>query len=492
MSLISFIGSRFNARATLPRSIRLMRAVAISGIAVAVAALVVATSIGRGFEGKYRRALLDFNAHVILMGSGELTDLREAEAAVLSLTHDSSAEEEAANASMRYLPLIDAARTLLGSLSALHGRINLLFMDTPWAGNIMQAFDPSKLKGLAPEGFRRTAARADDAASKGVIGRTPFLYREALALGGGKISGVIVKGVDPESMKSVNAMPVTLFGGAGSLKQALAARDGSPPRAIAGGALARSLGAQEGPKRVKLLVPRENNGKGAEHRFNDVEIVGIFDSGMHDYDAQFLLLDLPDVRRLFGATAGAVTGVELKLDDPDKATKVAARLDAFLGPHYKAVTWGELNRELFAAVRLEQLVSALIMGIMVVVAALNIVAVLVLMTIYRFHEISVLKALGLRNRQVAALLTRGGATVGLAGAAAGLALGIALALAIGHLELIPLEAEIYLIGALPIDISPFICGMIALFCLAVGFLTSRFASKKLAGVPIAEGLHVAR
>lgn len=416
MRLVAFISSRFNARKTLPASIRWMRMVAIAGISVAVAALVVATSIGRGFESRYRRALLDFNAHVIVMGSGEL----------------------------------DSARLL---------------------------------------------DEVDEAAKRDVIGETPFLYREALAVGGGRIMGLVVKGVDPVTMGSVNAMPIRLFDAAATLGQALAQKEGEAPAAVAGKALANQLGVGDEPKEIRLLIPREGKeGKKEAGRdpFVTIRIVGAFESGMHDYDAQFLLLPLPAVRELFRTPPDSLTGVELKLVDPDEAEMVAAGLKEMLGPRYSVVTWGELNRDLLSAVRLEQLVSSLIMGIMVIVAALNIVAVLVLMTIYRFREISVLKALGTPDRSIEALLTRGGISLGVTGAAAGLSIGVALALVIGRFGIVPLEAEIYLISAVPIDISPVICGIIALFCVGVGFATSKIASRRLVGVPIAEGLQIAR
>ncbi|HPQ81342.1 MAG TPA: ABC transporter permease, partial [bacterium] len=412
MSLISFISSRFNAKSTLPRSIRMMQAVATAGIAVGVAALVVATSIGRGFEGKYRKALLEFNAHVILMGGGEMKDTEEAVAAIRSLSYASPGEMAEAERELRYLPLLGAVRGLASAADALRDRILILLMDSPRLQGLLLQIDPERLAGLLPKSARQKAAAIDEAASRGVIAETPFLYREGLIMGRGNISGVVVKGVDPLTMESVNSMPITLYDGAGSLAEALRAQSAGPPAAIAGESLARSLGAFDNRKIVRMLVPREEVGKDASRRFDEVEIVGRFKSGMHDYDDQFLLMSLPATRGLFGAAAGSSTGIEIKLDDPDKALSVASRLEEKLGPGYRAVTWGELNRELLAAVRLERLVSALIMGVMVVVAALNIVAVLVLMTIYRLHEISVLKALGLDDRKVAALLTRGGARVG--------------------------------------------------------------------------------
>lgn len=459
MKTVSFISSRFNAGRTLPRSIRAMRAVAVAGVSIAVAALVVATSIGRGFEGRYRRALLDFNAHVIVLGSGEMEAGGAPAAAIDGARYASDGDRRFAQRS----------RWLL-----------------PWRGRFPSLFDAfGRICGAAG----RWVARLSAASRQGVVGETPFLYREALAVGGGRIMGVVVKGVDPETMAGVNGMPIHLFGASASLGAALA-EGGGAPAAVAGRALANAIGAGEGPRDLRLLIPREGKGRAGADAFQKVRIVGTFESGMHDYDAQFLLMALPAARGLFGTAPGAVTGIEIKLDDPEKAEAVAAALGEALGPRHSVVTWGELNRDLLSAVRLEQLVSSLIMGIMVIVAALNIVAVLVLMAIHRLHEIALLRALGLSGRSVQALFVRGGSAIGAAGAIFGLAAGTGISLALGRLHLVPLEAEIYLIPAVPVDISPSMCGIIAIFCWGVGYATSKMASRRLAAVPIAEGLHI--
>jgi len=138
------------------------------------------------------------------------------------------------------------------------------------------------------------------------------------------------------------------------------------------------------------------------------------------------------------------------------------------------------------------LVIALIMGIMLIVAALNIIGALVLTMLHRMREISVMKAIGLDDRRIARLFTRGGMIVGMRGVLAGLIVGLGLALLLGKYRIIPLEGEIYLVDSLPIDISWLICGIITLFCAGTIYITSRVAALRLARVPPAEGLARAR
>ncbi len=405
MSLVAFISRRFNGQGRTPRSIRIMRVVAGAGVAIAVAALVVSSSVGAGFEREYKRALLDFNSHVIVMSGGEIQD------------------ESAAMKKLRQF-------------------------------------------------------------SGAMVSMSPFLYREAMLVGPQVIRGAIVKGIDPLRRESVGNMRIIFAGGELSLESALNARGGAIP-VLLGSAMASSIGPLA--KRLRLVIPSKEG-----QRFVELTPVGTFESGMHDYDAEFILMDIRAAREIFGAPPGAASGIEIRISDPEDAGVFAQALEEKLGSTFSATTWGDLNYDLLAAVRLERLVSALIMSIMLVVAALNIIAVLVLTAIKRLPEIAVLKALGLRDRDLERVLIRGGVGVGFKGISVGLAVGLLVSILTEKLGLIPLDAEIYMIDSLPIDISWAICGIIVLFCLSVLWLASRFAAKRLARMDPAEGLARAR
>jgi lipoprotein-releasing system permease protein len=326
---------------------------------------------------------------------------------------------------------------------------------------------------------------------RGLETQNVFLYREGLIIGGGGIKGVVVKGLDPEKEESIGGMTIEYFETDMSLEEVFELEKSGKVLALMGKALAQSMGISGSSEKVRMLIPQEEKQGGAE-RFQDIDVVGTFESGLHDYDSQFMLMDIADVRRLFSVPKGTVTGIELRIEDPERARWVAAAAERTLGPRYRAITWQELNSDLLAAVRLEKLVTSLIMGIMLLVAALNIIAALVLTTLHRMREISVLKSLGLSNRKIGKLFIRGGMSVGMRGVIAGLAVGVAAALIIKEFKLISLESEIYLVDALPIDISWLICGIITLFCAAAIYITSRVAAARLARVPPAEGLARAR
>jgi len=440
----------------MPRSLKIMRFVAAAGVTVAVAALVISASVGAGFEREYKRALLGFNAHVVVMGAGEIDDQSWA------------LEELAAFSGASESELAQARR--LG----------------PWL-SISEWLDGAGLGAAVQPGWLRSrAGRARELKRRSVLSMNPFLYREALLAGPGGIRGVIIKGVESSDEGCVLGMEIKLRG-AGTLAQELVADGGGVP-VLMGSAMAQAMEAGEG-RSLKLVVP-DPSGDG--QRFVDIDPVGTFESGMHDYDSEFLIMDIAVARALFGAAPGVASGIELRLADPADAEVLAGAVEEGAGPYLAATTWGELNHDLLAAVRLERMVSAVIMGIMLLVAALNIVAVLVLTTIRRMEEISVLKALGLTDRKVGRLLVRGGMRVGAVGVALGLAVGLLASYLTGELGLVPLEGEVYMIDSLPIDISWSICGIVVLFCVLVVWLASKFASGRLAGVDPAEGLAQAR
>lgn len=489
MKAINFISSRFNTAKNMPRSVRIMRLVAGVGVAVAVISLVLALAIGRGFEKVYRKSLLDFNAHVVIMGAGEIED-PSAVLDELRILDSNEDRREIASEWGWLAPVVGSIEGAIFRMSDLHEDLSYRFEPDSLTGRAWDAIDPSRIMPVLPQWILVPYARFIGAMERSITNRNVFLYREALIIGSGGIKGVVIKGIEPGRDGSTGGMKIELLEGVSRKEEMMKRARGKDVPVIVGRALAGSMGIEGSPKKVRMLIPKAE-GNGGE-RFKDVVVVGTFESGMYDYDAQFVLMNIGDARELFGAEGDTVTGIELRLDDPERSEQVARAAERVLGPRFRAVTWQELNSDLLAAVKLEKLVITLIMGIMLIVAALNIIGALVLTMLHRMREISVLKALGLDERRIARLFTRGGMMVGMRGVMAGLVVGLGLALLLGNYRIIPLEAEIYLVDSLPIDISWLICGIITLFCAGTIYITSRVAAKRLARVPPAEGLARAR
>lgn len=485
MNLARYISARFNSHSIQPRSVRLMRVVAIAGIAIALAALLIAASVGAGFEKEYRRALLNFNAHVIVMSGSEMYDDNSVRRALGEFVYSSDDDREFYARYSFILSWLDRVERL----SLYHEGIADGLDSESWKFSLWRALDPKIFMSILPDRILSSIERLVVARTRGVEGMTPFIYREALAVGAGGIRGVVIKGVDPSSLASVNDMKMDLFDSALNISNVFENGAGKRARVIVGKALLAALGERD----VSLFIVQADKGSGnAKKRFEEVEIAGTFETGMYDYDAQFMLMSMTDVRKIFALGKNAFTGMELKLDDPEKAEFVATAIEDELMPPANAVTWSELNNDLLAAVKMERIISAIIMGMMVAVASLNIIAVLVLMTIYRLAAISTLKAIGASQLLVRSVFVRGGVWIGTIGSILGIAAGLLISAAIGKFKLIHLDPEIYLISSLPVDIKPQICILMGLYCIFMSYLASWFVARKLSSLPISTGLNRAR
>ncbi len=474
MRFVSTVAHRFNQARYLPPSLVVMRVIAIAGIALGAATLVVALSIVNGFQREYSRAILDFNAHVVVLKAGEMQDLSSTLSYLSTL--EPSAEERAFVEKRKWLmPAVETLSAFYTAAKKLHDDISFRFEDHPEFVDVWKRYSPERFARFAPD----TVRRLHEIEGKGIHGITPFLYREGLAISKGIIKGMVVKGIDPETIRDVNRMRIDLTSG-GDLSDALAP-SAEEPAIVLGKALAEQLGS---PGKVKLMVPEMIKGQ----QFITARVAGTFESGLHDYDAQFALMGIPDTRRIFETGPVIASGIEIKLDDPAKAETLAYRLNNDLPASYQAVTWGELNRDLFEALSLEKFVFSIIMGILVIVAAFNIIGVLVLLIVYRAHEVAILKALGVRDSILQRIFTRGGLSTGIIGTTAGIALGTAVSLAVKRLHLIRLEPEVYFLSALPIDISWTICGMIGFFSILMCWGTSGIAARRLSRLPIGGNL----
>lgn len=464
MSLIGYISSRFNRHRTLPPSLRTMRVIAICGIAIATATLVITLSILKGFEQEYRRTILGFNAHVVLLKAGEADDSRE-------VTRLIEAGE-----------LTDDDREFISS-HWISWRVWQLFGDLFRIAHLGSLWDSTVIQRLVKDWH----IRVKEIERKGIIGVTPFIYREGLMIAHGAIKGVVIKGVDTATLRDVNPMEIDLVSGHASLEDALEAEFARPVILGRGLAKALNLDVTDSPANVKLLVPTRELQKDAEN-FDTLTAVGTFESGLYDYDAQFALMTLSSVRELFDMPKNRITGIELKLDDPDKAVVVSNWLEDHLSPSWRAIPWSELNADIFRAVEMEKRTFSIIMGMLMVVAAFNIIGVLVLIILVRSHEISVLRSLGMMRSQLRKVFTRGGLVIGFFGVLCGLVLGVGASFALSKFEIVRIAPEVYFLSRLPIDISLPVCGMISVFCLFACWLTSAIAANKLSDVPIAEGL----
>ncbi len=361
---------------------------------------------------------------------------------------------------------------------------------------------------------------------KGVSGATPFILNEVMITSDGNISGTMIKGIDAKSVGTVTDLPKYMTSGSlealdepalieqrpadrglfpeptgvkgpgGAAPEApddiivapkTEAKAAPMPGVVIGRELAASLRVMVGD-RVNIVAPLGGDlgPQGPMPKSRPFRVAGIFYSGMYEFDSKFTYIRLQEAQRFFNVEGA--TGVELKFVDPDDARRLSkAVYDKLEGYPYRTKDWGEMNRNLFSALRLEKLVMAIILSIIVIVASGLIVATVIMLVLEKRKEISVLKALGVPDGGIVKIFLAEGLQIGVAGGLLGLLAGLAWCLFVERVG-IKLDPEVYYIPALPVKIEPIQTAISVVSAVLVSFLASIYPALKASRVEPVDGL----
>lgn len=335
----------------------------------------------------------------------------------------------------------------------------------------------------------------------GVIAAAPFVFNEMMLSRGNRLSGVLVKGVDPLRVGKVLDLPqhivepkrTTVKDLPRLLRASVDAKgDDQVAGLIIGRELARKLDAKVGDP-VRLISPLSGldtagwSAKSELPRSRDFRVAGIFFSGFDEYDKRLVYLHMRDAQSFFDQ-GDVVTGVEMKIEDVFRARPLAKKIASALGgAPYRTVDWSELNHNLFTALAVQKLFLQIVIGIIVVVAAFNVLAALAVLVIRKTREISVLKSLGMSSAGVARIFQSAGIIVWAVGTSLGLLWGY-----VGCIVLrkygFPLDPKVYLINELPVRMNPVEFAFTAAFALVVCVLATLYPAIRAARMDSVEGL----
>ncbi len=300
----------------------------------------------------------------------------------------------------------------------------------------------------------------------------PALYGEVLGSYHARAQGVVLKGIDPQRETHVGDLLLRLREGTleGLSKTFV---DADP--IILGKELAKSLGAYVGDTILITSPQGYLTPQGVVPKFRHFRVVGVFDSGFYDFDATWAFTNLPAAQRLFDL-ADVASVIEFKIDDIYQAPSLAEQIRSAAGQGFETTTWMEQNRSLLSALRLERLVTILTIGLIVVVAALNIFITLAMMVMEKNRDIAVLMSMGAKQRQVWAVFTLHGLLIGAFGTLLGLILGYGSSWLGGHYKLIPLQADVYALASVPFHARPWDGVWITVAALSISFLATLYPS----------------
>jgi len=347
-----------------------------------------------------------------------------------------------------------------------------------------------------------------------VVATAPAVYEQVLISRGARARGAVLKGMIPayerkvgDLLKSVN------IGSADALEESTAGRtaskpgsatDASPveprdsmravenrlaamPPIILGKDMAENLGATVGSVVLVTSPQGELTPFGPVPKYSRFRVAGIFNSGFYDYDSSWAFARLSDTQRLFGI-GDQVSVIEFKLDDIYQAGQVSQLLEKAAGPGFMATNWMEQNKAIFRALRLERLVTFITIGLIVFVAALNILIALTMMVMEKTRDIAVLMSMGTRKSQVRRVFIAQGVLIGLIGTAIGLILGYFLSWAGGHYHFLSLSPEVYSIDYVPFVPRVLDGVLVAAIAVGISFIATVYPSWAAARILPAEAL----
>ena len=314
----------------------------------------------------------------------------------------------------------------------------------------------------------------------------PGLYEQVLVSHGARSGGALIEGIIPRQERRVSDLLSSVTIGSATALEPDSQRQAGPPPIVIGYDLADTIDAKVGTTVLVTSPQGELTPLGLIPKFQRFRVAGIFHSGFYQYDSSMAFTSLADAQRLFGEP-DVVSIISFKVDDLYRADEIGRSIEQAAGPGFLTTNWMEQNRPLFRALKLEQIVTFIVIGLIVCVAALNILTALTMMVMEKTRDIAVMMSFGVQPRQVRLIFLLQGLLIGFTGTLLGLIGGYVLSFLGGHYRF-PLSAEVYSIDYLPFAARWTDGLIVAAVSLAVSLLATLYPSSSAARILPAEAL----
>jgi lipoprotein-releasing system permease protein len=333
----------------------------------------------------------------------------------------------------------------------------------------------------------------------GVVAATPFIYSQVMISSGSNVSGVVLRGIDTKTDSQVtNLYKSIVHGKLSDLDSQIpsAGSAGQPaPGVVIGKELAKNLNIFVGDT-VNIISPLGNiTPLGMIPKSKQFRVVGIFDTGMYEYDATLAYVDLRQAQA-FLSMDDSVTGIQLKVNDIYKAGEIAGKISKGLGFPYIARDWMQMNKNILFALKTEKVVMFIILTLIVLVAAFGIASTLFMVVMEKNKDIAILKSMGATSRSVMKIFVLEGLIIGVSGTVIGLIGGLTISL---NLESIVdfvqkvtgfelFSKDIYYLSHFPSKVVPSDVLLISVTAILISFIATLYPSWQGSRLPPAEAL----
>ena len=442
-----FIAARYLRAKRRQAVIGVITGISVLGVAAGVASLIIALAINNGFRQELQERLLGSTSHVNLM----------------RVENDGIQNWAAVQRKMEKQPHVVA------TAPAIYEQV--LISRGARAGGAV-------LKGILPRDERRVTSLLEgvhegSAHPLEIAQEHPLVDADANA----------------EASAANSSTPHSATAGASERSSTAdaAARLGALPPIVLGKDLAQTLGASVGSVVLVTSPQGELTPFGMAPRYQRFKVTGLMQSGFYDYDSTWALCSLNDAQRLF-SLGDVASVIEFKVDDIYHAATIGRQVEQAAGSGYQTTNWMEQNRAMFRALRLERVVTFITIGLIVFVAALNILISLIMMVMEKTRDIAVLVSMGARRKQVRRIFVWQGLLIGILGTALGLIVGYTVAILAGRYHWIALSAEVYTMDYVPFVPRALDGLLVAVVSLGISFVATLYPSQSAARVLPAEAL----
>ena len=321
-----------------------------------------------------------------------------------------------------------------------------------------------------------------------VIAASPFIFKQVLLSSKSSVQGVVLRGIQPKQEVQVTDLQANMkFGDLAGLKdpslnspesgRALSGQAPSPsanrPGIILGKELSMRLGVFIGDS-INVVSPvGQIKSFTMTPKIRPFTVVGIFESGMFEYDSSLSYISLEEAQKFFGL-GDTVTGIQVKVQDVFLAKNISQRLEATLGLNFRARDWMQMNQSLFSALKLEKTMMFLLLVLITLVASFNIVGTLTMIVNEKQREIAILKAMGATPRSIMRIFMLNGLVIGLVGTSIGVPLGYSFLWLIQNYW--TFDASVYYISRIPVHILPLDVLLVATSAILISFVATFYPS----------------
>ena len=328
---------------------------------------------------------------------------------------------------------------------------------------------------------------------KGVVYAAPFIFNQVMLSSESNVSGVVIKGIDPDRVGKVTELAHNMK--AGRLQGLKEGGESDSTGIILGVELAKHLGVSLNDA-IQVISPLGTmTPMGMMPKMKRFRVVGIFYSGMYEYDNTMAYVSLESAQKFFGMGA-RVTGIEIKTNDIYKVREIGKEIRQRMGFPFWTKDWMEMNRNLFSALKLEKIAMFIILVLIVLVAAFNIISTLIMVVMEKHKDIAILKSMGAPSKAILKIFVIEGGVIGVVGTVFGTILGLGAAFNLekitGFVENLfgfkVLASDVYYIDKLPSQVNPLDIALIVMTAILISLLATLYPSWRASKLDPAEAL----